>query len=251
MSDNNKKTEIHTGTTEAGANIAPSGPPDVKDRTNSNLNENTKTNTDIAPKRKTQNNLKAPITIGIQGDKGSFSEEAAQVLIQQRGYTQATLDYLVGSAQVLTALERGQISMGLIAIENAKGGVVIESIEALAKTRCQIEEMFPIMVHQQLLVQPGTQKSDITAIHSHPQAIKQCRDYLATHFWGCNLVNEKDTALTAKRLATGELPRTVAVIGNKQCANLYGLTCLAEDIQDLKNNLTLFLVLKPYIQAGD
>ena len=48
----------------------------------------------------------------------------------------------------------------------------------------------------------------------------------------------------AKRLADGELPSTAAVVGSRLCAELYNLVVLTEGIQDLKNNLTLFLGVK-------
>ena len=68
-------------------------------------------------------------------------------------------------------------------MENAQGGVVIESVKALAKYRCEILEMFHIPVDQNLLGVPGLNLGDITEIHSHQQALRQCKDYLSNHFW--------------------------------------------------------------------
>jgi len=80
-------------------------------------------------------------------------------------------------------------------------------------------------------------------IHSQ-QAIRQCRDYLADHFWTRPLVESDDTAEAARRLMEGKLPGTAVVIGSRACAELYDLNILQEDIHDLKHNLTLFLGLK-------
>ena len=101
----------------------------------------------------------------------------------------------------------------------------IESVKA-AKYRCEILEMFHIPVDQNLLGVPGLNLGDITEIHSHQQALRQCKDYLSNHFWTRPLIEQDDTAEAAKRLSEGILPKAVAVIANKACADLYGLEIL-------------------------
>ena len=85
---------------------------------------------------------------------------------------------------------------------------------------------------------------DIEEIHSHEQALKQCKDYLAEKFWSKKLVEQDDTAKAAQDLASGKLPKHVAVIASKFSAEKYGLKILENDIHDLKRNLTLFLAVK-------
>ena len=118
---------------------------------------------------------------------------------------------------------------------------VIESVEAMAAYRCRILEMFHITVSQNLLAKGDIYIGDITEIHSHQQALKQCKDYLAEHFWTRPLIEADDTAEAARRLSQGKLPKTAGVVGSKYCAELYKLNVLEENIHDLKNNLTLFL----------
>jgi len=186
------------------------------------------------------------IQVGIQGAEGSFSEEAALEFCQRHGIDDPDLVYLITAARVLEAIGEDQVDLGILAMENAQGGVVIESIYALAEYRCRIVELFHINVEQCLLGKSGLQLGDIAEVHSHPQALGQCRDYLADHFWTRPLIDEDDTAHAAKRLADGELPATAAVIGSRRCGELYGLEVLVESIQDLKNNLTLFLGVKKW-----
>jgi prephenate dehydratase len=188
--------------------------------------------------------LSKNIKIGIQGGKGSFSEQAAYEFAHNHGFEGASIDYLISSEAVLAGVENGLVDYGIFAMENAQGGVVIESVEALAKYRCDIIEMFHIPVDQNLLGIAGTVVGDITEIHSHQQALRQCKDYLSEHFWTRPLIEEDDTAEAARRLAEGKLPPTAGVIANKACAELYGLEILQESIHDLKHNLTLFLGVK-------
>ena len=181
------------------------------------------------------------IIIGIQGGKGSFSEEAAKVFVKKHGIEDFKITYLISSKAVLMGIESCSVQFGIFAMENAQGGVVIESVEALAEHRCRIVEMFHIPVSQNLLARHGVFMGDITEIHSHQQALRQCKDYLAEHFWTRPLIEADDTAEAARRLSEGKLPETVGVIGSEYCAELYDLNIVERDIHDLKHNLTLFL----------
>ncbi len=183
-------------------------------------------------------------SIGIQGGKGSFSEQAATQFASNHGIDDFNIIYQISSESVLSGLESDQTDYGVIAMENAQGGVVIESVEALARYRCSIIEMFHIPVDQNLLGVSGMNVGDITEIHSHQQALRQCKDFLSEYFWTRPLIEEDDTAESARRLSEGKLPKTAGVIANKACAELYDLEILQESIHDLKHNLTLFLGVK-------
>ena len=184
--------------------------------------------------------------IGIQGGKGSFSEEAAKTFAKNHGVKDYEIVYLISSMAVLVGIESESVKFGIFAMENAQGGVVIESVEALAEHRCKIIEMFHILVNQNLLALPGIHVGDITEIHSHQQALRQCKDYLSEHFWTRPLIEADDTAEAARRLSEGKLTKTTGIIANKACAELYGLKIIELDIHDLKNNLTLFLGIKAF-----
>ena len=182
--------------------------------------------------------------VGIQGIEGSFSEEAAKSYCKKFGIEHFELKYLVSSMNVLDNLSNNLIDTGIFAMENAQGGVVIESVEALAKNQCEIIDMFYVEISQNLLAIDGVSVGDIEEIHSHEQALKQCKDYLAEKFWSKKLVEQDDTAKAAQDLAEGKLPKQVAVIASKFSAKKYGLNILDHDIHDLKKNLTLFLAVK-------
>ena len=81
------------------------------------------------------------IKIGVQGARGSFSEEAALHFSKNYGFENVEIVYLISSESVLENLQLEAIEYGVFAMENAQGGVVIESIEALAKYQCKIIEL--------------------------------------------------------------------------------------------------------------
>ncbi len=184
------------------------------------------------------------LVVGVSGAKGSFSEEAALNYVAKSRIKSYSIQYLVSVENVLQALERGEIAEGIFPIENSNGGVVIETVYAMAKHTFHIKKMFEIDVHHNLLVKRGVTRAEIKKIVSHDQALKQCRMYLKRAWPKVKVAEYKDTALAAKDLASGKLPASTAVIASGVAADLYKLKILEKSIQDLKFNYTSFIVAK-------
>ncbi len=176
------------------------------------------------------------------GARGSFSEQAGEMYCQQQSLSDVEILPLVTAEAVLDSLESGAISIGILPIENSNGGIVIETVHAMAKHRFNVKRMFEYDVHHMLLVQPGVTASTITTICSHDQALKQCRMYVRRCWPDAEVLPYADTAKAAADLGAGQLPVTTAVVAPRRCAELYSLDILEESIQDLKFNYTTFLV---------
>jgi prephenate dehydratase len=185
-----------------------------------------------------------PDNIGYQGIPGSFSEEAALTYIKEDGLGKIETIPCLSSKGVMEALATFKIDRGVIAMENARGGVVHESIHALAKARCNVRSMFHILVNQCLITKPGLKIEDISEVRSHPQALKQCSRFLRENFESIPQVEAEDTAEAARKLHAGEYSDTTAVIAPARAAEIYGLELAQFGIQDLKDNKTLFLVVE-------
>ena len=180
-------------------------------------------------------------TIGVSGGVGSFSEEAANHYAAKNNIVDFELKYLVSVKNVLSALDKKEINLGIFPIENSNGGIVYEAVYAMAGHLFDIENMFEIDIKHCLLAKPGRKTSDIKIIVSHDQALKQCRMYLKRRWENIDLLEYRDTAEAAKDLGAGVLPADSAVIAPAVCARLYGLAILEEGIQDLKFNFTTFV----------
>ena len=70
------------------------------------------------------------LKIGIQGGKGSFSETAGEVFAKNHGIENFEILFQISSEKVLSGIENGSTDFGIFAMENAQGGVVIESVKA-------------------------------------------------------------------------------------------------------------------------
>ncbi len=182
--------------------------------------------------------------IGISGAKGSFSEEAARQYAHAQGITAADFQYLIFVENVLSALEKGEIDLGIFAIENSNGGVVTEYLPAIAAHRFAIEKLFDLNVQHMLIVKPGTKSSDVKMVVSQNQALRQCRMYLKRMWPTVEVKEYEDTARAVEDLANGTLPESAAVVASRAAAQVYGMEILEESIQDLKFNVTTFVVAK-------
>ena len=179
--------------------------------------------------------------IGISGAKGSFSEEAARAYVKKTKIRKFSVDYLISVENVLSALEKGVIDLGIFPIENSTGGVVTEAIEGMAKHNFKLTKMFDIDIRQNLLAKKGIEANSIRVICSHEQALRQCKRYLKKNWRGVKLKEYEDTAKAAEDLAHGKLPASTAVIASRTAASLYKLKILEAGIQDLKTNFTTFI----------
>jgi len=180
--------------------------------------------------------------IGVSGSRGSFSEEAARTYAHKAGLKKFKIEYLVSVENVLTALEAGDITLGVFPIENSNGGIVIEAVYAMAKHRFHIKKLFEIDVHHNLLVKKGVKADEVKVVTSHDQAIKQCRMYLKRKWPKVKVKEYPDTAKAAEDLANGKLSKGTAVIASRRAAEIHKLDILEESIQDLKWNYTNFIV---------
>jgi prephenate dehydratase len=181
------------------------------------------------------------IVIGVSGNQGSFSEEAAVYYCQKNSISDYDLSYLTSVENVLVALDKREVEKGIFPIENSNGGIVIEAVYAMSKHIFTIEKMFEIDIKMNLMAKSGTKIEDIKKITSHQQALRQCRMYLKRKYPDVELAEYCDTASAAKDLSEGKLEENSAVIAPKVCAKLYNLTLLEEGIQDLKFNFTTFI----------
>lgn len=185
---------------------------------------------------------------GIQGGKGSFNEEAILKYIKENNIKNYKIKYLYTTEKVLKTLNRGEIDYGLFAVHNSRGGIVWESARALANYKVKIVKEFPIKIRHFLMIRQDTQLKNITTIIAHPQVIKQCKENLSKKYPELKTTSGKgdliDTAACAKALYQGKLPKNFAILGPKNLAKLYNLKIIDSDLQDDKNNLTYFFLVK-------
>ena len=173
--------------------------------------------------------------VGFQGEAGAWGDIAARKL----NASCIPLPFLE-FADVFEAVRDKHIDYGLVPIENSLEGAVTEVNDLLVDTELNIINEVMVPIRQNLLSLPHSDHKDIKVVYSHPQALAQCRGFLAR-----NKLEPRpfyDTAGAARWLSR-ERPNGVAVIASSHAAHIYGLEVIKENIEDRRGNSTRFVLL--------
>ncbi|WP_343022642.1 prephenate dehydratase [Flavobacterium sp. PL12] len=176
--------------------------------------------------------------IAIQGIKGSFHHQVAQEYYQRN----VAVDECLSFEELIDSLLSGKCDQAVMAIENSIAGPIIPNYALIDKNNLHIIGEHYLNINQNLMALKGQRIEDITEVHSHPMAILQCMDFLKK-YPNIKLVEDKDTAETARRIQQNQL-KGIAAIASETAAEMYGLEILVPKIQTIKNNMTRFVILK-------
>jgi len=105
-----------------------------------------------------------------------------------------------------------------------------------------------MQIRHNLVGPKGMSKSQVKRVVSHPQAFAQCDNYLRQ--LGVAREEAADTATAAQSLKDRK-EAGVAAIASLKAAETYGLAVLDEDVQDLDDNVTRYVVLARNAELKD
>jgi prephenate dehydratase len=146
-------------------------------------------------------------------------------------------------AEVLAAVDSGDLDLGFVGIENSIEGTVTVTIDALAlEHHLLIQREVVIGIQLNLLAPPGVGLGDIQRVHTFPVAAGQCRAWLARELPGVEVVAANSNA-EAARLVAEEADGRSAAVAPALAAKIYGLDVLASDIEDHPENETRFVLV--------
>ena len=168
--------------------------------------------------------------------EGAYSQLACDRLFRR-----PNVFYFASFEAVFTAIEKGLCRYGVIPLENSTAGSVNVVYDLMQKHNFRIVRSVRLKVDHNLLAKPGTKLADIREIYSHEQAISQCGAFLARHP-EITVIRCENTAAAAKRVAESGDPGAAA-LASRACAELYGLACLADAVQDRGSNFTRFICI--------
>ena len=183
-------------------------------------------------------------TIAFQGERGAYSEAAAFEFLGERITTLPCQSF----EAVFAAVQQDTGVDGLIPIENSLAGSIHRNYDLLLESDLQIVGEWSFRVSHCLMALPGVALADIRRVHSHPQALGQCRKRLAA--MGLEPVAAYDTAGSARILAENQV-RDAGALASRLAAQVYGLAVLAEQMEDDPANFTRFLLLSDLPAARD
>ena len=184
-------------------------------------------------------------SVACQGVEGAYSQQACEKVFRY-----PSIMYCRTFENVFSAIESGLCRYGILPIENSLAGSVNSVYDLMMQHHCYIVRSVRVKIDHTLLALPGTKMEEIREIYSHEQAIQQCSAYLSRHReWHVNVCS--NTAAAAQMIQTSGR-NDAAAISSGRCADLYGLECMASDIQNNGNNHTRFICIskEPEIYPG-
>lgn len=181
--------------------------------------------------------LEQHLRVAYFGPEGTYTHLAAR---RQFGHAAAYVP-LATIGDVFREVEAKRAQVGVVPVENSSEGMVAHTLDLLVASPLHVCAEVALPVRHCLLVRPGTALGAVRRVCAHPQAVAQCRRWLAARLPGVPVIEEASNARAAQR---ARAERGTAAIAAAEAAALYGLRAAAEGIQDEAGNVTRFLVLR-------
>jgi chorismate mutase / prephenate dehydratase len=179
--------------------------------------------------------LEHPLPVAYLGPAATFTHQAAV----RRFGSSAELMPVRTIADIFDEVERGRAEYGVVPIENSTEGAVNVTLDRLIDTDVSIIGEVTLDITQNLLSRASA-LSEIKIVCSHPQALAQCREWIAAHLPDARTEEMPSTTASAERAR--EDP-SVAAIASEMAAALYDVPIMRQRIEDNPSNSTRFLVI--------
>jgi prephenate dehydratase len=173
--------------------------------------------------------------IAFQGALGAYSDMACRAV-----HPEMTTLACASFEDTFAAVDEARAGLAMIPIENSSAGRVADIHHLLPDSGLHIIAEHFQKVDHQLLAPKGATMDTIREVHSHVQALSQCRRFVRGA--GLKPMAHADTAGAAAEVAERADP-TRAAIASELAGEIYGLDSLSSDIQDIEHNTTRFLIM--------
>ncbi|HOT97334.1 MAG TPA: prephenate dehydratase [bacterium] len=192
------------------------------------------------------NPLAKPPSIAFQGEHDAYSELAALKFFGDDACCIPCADF----EQVFAAVISGTTRFGILPVENSSTGSIHVNYDLLLQHQVAITGEVYYPIDHQLIAHPGVKLQEIRTIYSHPQALEQCRHFIAS-LAGVRALPAFDTAGSVRMILEDKL-HDCAAIASRRAARVTGMQILSENIQDIAENITRFLIISrdPEPQPG-
>ena len=180
--------------------------------------------------------LEQPLKVAYLGPEGTFTQAAA---LKHFGHSVISLP-MAAIDEIFREVAAGAVQFGVVPVENSTEGAVNHTLDSFLEHDMVICGEVELRIHHHLLVGESTRTDKISRVYSHAQSLAQCRKWLDAHYPNVERVAVASNADAAKRVKN---EWNSAAIAGDMAAELYGLTRIAEKIEDRPDNSTRFLII--------
>jgi len=172
--------------------------------------------------------------IAVLGPAGTFSHLAAR----RKFGMSVEFELLSTIRAVFDEVLRGHAEFGLVPVENSLVGGIGETLDTLIDRDVQVCGEVHLAIHHHLLGHGPL--DEVTKVYSKPEVFAQCQKWLDATGLHAKVVPISSTAAAAKRAADEP---DVAAIASELAAEVFGLSRIAEFVEDEPDNVTRFLII--------
>ncbi|MFA5678437.1 MAG: prephenate dehydratase [Pseudomonas sp.] len=180
--------------------------------------------------------LEEPLRVAYLGPEGTFTQAAA---LKHFGHSVSSIP-MAAIDEIFREVAAGAVHFGVVPVENSTEGAINHTLDSFLEHDLVICGEVELRIHHHLLVGENTRMDKISRVYSHAQSLAQCRKWLDAHYPNIERVPVASNADAARRVK-GEW-NSAAIAGDMAC-ELYGLTRIAEKIEDRPDNSTRFLII--------
>ena len=174
-------------------------------------------------------------TFSFQGINGAYSELAGKNI-----YPEANSIPCKTFEEMFECVKEVKANIAIVPIENSRAGRVADTQRLIPNSKLKIIGEYFLRVNHCLVAPNDASINTIKRVHSHEQAIAQCRNNLIKN--SKDMVVAADTAGAAKMVS--ELNNNEdAAIASDLAANIYNLKIIKSNFQDANHNVTRFLIM--------
>lgn len=171
--------------------------------------------------------------VGCQGVEGAYAQSACD-----RIFDSPDISFYKTWEDVFKSVESGECKYGVVPLENSTAGTVNAVYDLVGKYKFYIVKSLKLKIYHSLLVRRGVRLEDVKEIVSHEQALQQCSKFISS-------LNVKVTVFDNTAAAAEYVSKSgrddIAAIGSPDCADLYNLVSIRDDIMNTDNNYTRFI----------
>jgi chorismate mutase/prephenate dehydratase len=180
--------------------------------------------------------LEKTVRVVYLGPEATYTHMAVK---RQFGLSARTIP--VGTiAAVFDEVQKGGADFGVVPVENSSEGGVNHTLDTFLSSDLKISAEIVLPIAHCLLVRPGVEAGQIERVYSHPQALAQCRRWLASNLPRAAVIEAPSTAEAARQAREDARGAAVA---SELAGKLYDLQIARRDLSDSANNHTRFLVV--------
>jgi len=191
--------------------------------------------------------ISGDVRIGYLGPEGTFTHEVALELLGQQ-ITYVPYDRI---SDVLRAVSRGDVELGIVPFENSLEGIVHETLDTLETlSNLYINLCVEKRINMCLVVSNDVKRiEDIEILYAQPYALAQCRLFVNRR-----LKNVREiifTESTSRSLDLVKEGSRCGCLASKLGAKMRGLKILLEHVEDFESYTRFILVSRVMFKQGD